>query len=397
MSCKNIEVEFPVTPAIRRASDVPLHRAAGLKAAPWAVGLVLVAAACHLSGCNSPPESRKPPQPRKPQKAKAATAPAPDMKPYTEKIPGTDVAFDMVPIPPGRFVMGSPAGEANRSKDEGPPFKVELAPFWMGKCEVTWAQFELWAIGLDRHFRKTPDDQRTEPDRQADAVTSATPPYGDYTFGMGKEGRPAVTMSQLAAKMYCKWLSAKTGRYYRLPTEAEWEYACRAGTRTAYGFGDDPKLLDQYAWYAGNSKEKYQPVGKKKPNPWGLHDMHGNAAEWVLDQYKADSYARWSGKAARDPLVSASEIHPRVVRGGSWRDKPKILRSAARGHSSLKFSARDPQLPQSIWWHTDAGFVGFRLVRPLRKPNKAEAARYDLDKPQQVDFKEDRIRRDLEQ
>ncbi len=354
----------------------------GLNAAAWAAGLLLVAAACHLSEFQGRSASAS-------SEAKTAA----DMKPYSEKIPGTDVSFEMVPIRAGRFVMGSPPSEPNRSKDEGPQLEVELAPFWMGKCEVTWDEFELWAVGLDQYLRTTPEAERTQRDRKADAVTRATPPYGDCTFGMGREGRPAVSMTQLAAKMYCKWLSAKTGRYYRLPTEAEWEYACRAGTRTAYSFGDDPKRLGEYAWHAGNSEEKYQPVGRKKPGPWGLHDMHGNVAEWVLDQYAAKGYAGFAGKPARDPLAVASSIHPRVVRGGSWRDGPGVLRSAARRHSGAKWSARDPQIPQSIWWHTDADFVGFRVVRPLRKPTANQAARYDLDKAQQADLKDDLGRR----
>ncbi len=311
------------------------------------------------------------------------------MKPYTQKIPGTDVKFDMVPIPGGKFMMGSPASEAGRSKDEGPQFEVELEPFWMGKCEVTWDEYELWAVGMDRFLRDTPDEKRTPADREADAVTQATSPYGDWTQGMGREDRPAISFSQLSAKMYCKWLSAKTGLYHRLPTEAEWEYACRAGTKTAYSFGDDPKLLDAFAWYSANSKKKYGPVGKKKPNPWGLHDMHGNVAEWVLDQYSPKGYVQFAGKKALNPMADADRMHPRVVRGGSWRDAAKLLRSAARLPSTENWNERDPQEPKSIWWRTDATFVGFRVVRPLRKPTAKEVARYHLDRPQKADLEMD--------
>ena len=136
------------------------------------------------------------------------------------------------------------------------------------------------------------------------------------TFRMGKEGFPAICMTQLAAKKYCEWISAKTGRYYRLPTEAEWEYACRAGTKTAYSFGDDKDKLGQYAWFYDNSNEKYHPVGKKKPNPWGLYDMHGNVCEWCLDQYKPEFYAQLAGKPTANPLLVPTKVEPRVVRGG---------------------------------------------------------------------------------
>ncbi len=195
------------------------------------------------------------------------------------------------------------------------------------------------------------------------------------TFGMGKDGFPAICMTQLAAKTYCKWLSAKTGRYYRLPTEAEWEYACRAGTKTAYSFGDDPAQLGDYAWYFDNSDDKYHKVGLKKPNPWGLYDMHGNVAEWMLDQYIPDYYKSLAGKVSREPWAVPRRLYPQSVRGGSWDDDPGKLRSAARRGSHKDWKQQDPQLPQSIWYFTDALFLGFRVVRPLVEPSEAEKAK----------------------
>jgi len=195
-------------------------------------------------------------------------------------------------------------------------------------------------------------------------------------------------MTQLAAKMYCKWLSAKTGRYYRLPTEAEWEYACRAGTKTAYSFGDDPAKLDEYAWYLDNSDDKYHRVGRKKPNPWGLHDMHGNVAEWVLDQYVPDFYKQFVGRTVKNPLSPGVQEYGRVVRGGSWDDEAPMLRSAARRYSVKDWKKQDPQIPQSVWYLTDAWFVGFRVVRPLRVPTPEEAKKYELDDSQLAELRE---------
>jgi formylglycine-generating enzyme required for sulfatase activity len=302
--------------------------------------------------------------------SKGTDAPA-DFKPYTEEITGTDVTFDMVPIPGGEFQMGSPEDEADRKPDEGPVHNVRVAPFWMGRCEVTWDEYDIWSYNLDIQRRKLTNAAPTEFDKTADAVTRPTKPYTDMTFGMGHDGYPAICMTQLAAKMYCRWLSEKTGHYYRLPTEAEWEYACRAGTNTAYSFGEDATDIDEYAWYDDNSDFTYQPVGQKKPNAFGLHDMHGNVAEWCLDGYDPGFYTTLAGKAAENPLnvPVVTEEYNRVARGGGWDRTADELRSAARMVSNPDWKQQDPQRPQSIWYLTDALHVGFRVVRPTVIPD----------------------------
>ncbi|MGQ9563617.1 MAG: formylglycine-generating enzyme family protein [Thermogutta sp.] len=302
-----------------------------------------------------------------------------EMKPYTEVIVGTDIKFDMVPIPGGKFIMGSPENEAGRKEDEGPQHEVEVEPFWMAKYETLWDAYETWSFELDKRRREQTKEQATKWDEIADAIARPTPPYTDMSFGMGKKDRPAVCMTLYAAQHFCKWLSAKTGRYYRLPTEAEWEYACRAGTKTAYSFGNNPDDLEDYGWFFDNADDKYHKVGEKKPNPWGLYDMHGNVAEWVLDQYVADAYKQFAGKTVKNPLVPATKEFPVVVRGGSWMDDPEMLRSAARRGSHPDWKMQDPQIPQSIWYLTDAPFVGFRVIRPLRLPTEEEAKLYEPD------------------
>ena len=310
---------------------------------------------------------------------------AAEMKPYTQKIANTEVQFDLVPIPGGEFLMGSPKDEQGRVDDEGPRHPVMIEPFWMGKHEVTWEEFELWSLLMDSKLRKYQNLAPTLLDKKADAITKPTPPYTDMSFGMGKDGGyPAICMTQHAAKRYCEWLSAKTGIYHRLPTEAEWEYACRAGTTTAYSFGDDPTKIDDYAWHSGNSdvegEAKYHPVGKKKPNPWGLYDMHGNVAEWVQDKYEADFYKKFpSDKCSVFPLCLADEEYPRVARGGSWMFEPLQARSATRLASHPDWKEQDPQLPKSAWYMTDALFVGFRVIRPLRTPSAEERKNLRLD------------------
>jgi formylglycine-generating enzyme required for sulfatase activity len=301
------------------------------------------------------------------------------MKSYVETIPNTALKFEMVPISGGTFTMGSPPTEPKRSKDEGPAHEVAIAPFWMGKHEVTWDEYDEFAFAMDLKRKKREGidlAKQRETEKAADAVTRPTPPYADETFGMGRRGQPVICITHHAAMEYCRWLSAKTGKTYRLPTEAEWEYACRAGSKTAYSFGDDPSKLDEYAWYVENT-EKPQPVGKKKPNAWGLYDMHGNVSEWCLDHYVADLYRTLAKEPpSRGPVVlpSAKE-YPYVARGGSWDDDADRLRSAARLASNPEWSVQDPQRPQSIWWHTDATFVGFRIMRPLHEQENLKGIR----------------------
>jgi formylglycine-generating enzyme required for sulfatase activity len=301
------------------------------------------------------------------------------MKPYVESVPGSDVKFEMLPIPGGSFTMGSPGSEEKRSEDEGPQHSVTIAPFWMGKFEVTWDEYDQFAFQMDLKKKKRENvDLASQPEgeKAADAVTRPTPPYADETFGYGRKGQPVICITHHSAMEYTRWLSAKTGKTYRLPTEAEWEYACRAGTKTTYSFGDDPEKIGDYAWYVENA-EKPQPIGKKKPNPWGLYDMHGNVSEWCLDRFVADIYSTFSKTpGAKGPVVlPTADEYPYVARGGSWDDDPDRLRSAARLSSNLEWSVQDPQRPQSIWWHTDATFVGFRLVRPLEEQDNLKGVK----------------------
>jgi formylglycine-generating enzyme required for sulfatase activity len=282
----------------------------------------------------------------------------------------------MVPIKGGEFLMGSSETEADRRPEEGPPHRVQVASFWMQQCEVTWDEYEPFMLNLEERPNKTNIKDTTGGANQlSDAVSKPSKPYFDMSFGMGKKGYPAIAMTQHAASKYCEWLSAKTGHFYRLPTEAEWEYACRAGTTNAYSFGDNRAKLADYAWFYDNSYSKYQRVGKKKPNPWGLYDMHGNVAEWCLDQYDADFYLQQKDSLSVNPWNKAGRPYPHVIRGGSWDDDPEQLRSAARGKSDKSWKT-DPSLPPTIWYMERAQFVGFRVVRPLKVPTAEEMYHY---------------------
>lgn len=292
---------------------------------------------------------------------------ASEMKNYKVTILNTTVSYEMAPIPGGEFEMGTPASEPGHQKDESPVHKVRIDPFWMQAHEITWDEYRLFMFAEQAGENKTKDDV-------VDAVSRPTRPYVEMSFGMGLNGFPAISMTQHAANKYAEWLSAKTGQFYRLPTEAEWEYACRAGTETAFYFGNDASKLGDYAWYKTNSKEKYQKVATKKPNAWGLYDMLGNVMEWTLDQYSLDFYAKSEG--ATEPWNKATKPYPHAVRGGSWNDPALKCRCGARVASDPSWKMQDPQLPKSIWYETDAQWLGFRLVRPLKVPSAAQMYQY---------------------
>jgi formylglycine-generating enzyme required for sulfatase activity len=316
---------------------------------------------------------------------------------YEESIPGTQIKFEMVPVPGGEFVVGSPADEPDRGGDEGPQVRVKVEPFWIGKCEVTWDEYRAFmgmydgfkklqlvaanhdkasGNGADEYWELVKShawDGKLEEEWGVDAVTSATPLYDpSFTYGAGDQPtQPAVTMTQFAAKQYTKWLSGILGETYRLPSEAEWEYAARAGTTTAYSFGDAPEKLSDYAWLDDNADYQTHPVGTKKPNAWGLHDMHGNVAEWTLDEYRAETYAGLGDGPVEAAIAVRwpTRVYPRVIRGGSWLDTAPALRSAARFKSEeQEWKLSDPNIPLSPWWYTEeaATGVGMRIVRPLK-------------------------------
>ena len=298
------------------------------------------------------------------------------MRDYSQEIPKTGIVYHMTAIPGGKFVMGSPDDQNSREPCEGPQTEVTVSPFWMGTYEVTWDEYELFMITqVERQKNGARTDYDPAVHTVVDAVSRPTAPYMEMSFGMGQSGYPAISMTQHAANKYCQWLSAQTGHFYRLPTEAEWEYACRSGTTTAYYFGDDPGQLDEYAWYYDNSNEKYQKVGQKKPNPWGLYDMHGNVSEWTTDQFVEDYFTRIRAETT-DPIVAPETLYPRSVRGGSWFDDPEHLRSSYRFGSKPEWKQQDPQLPKSIWYHTDARWLGFRIVRPLKVPTPRQMEFY---------------------
>jgi formylglycine-generating enzyme required for sulfatase activity len=302
---------------------------------------------------------------------------------FSQSIEGTDKMIEMVPVPGGQFTMGS--------DEYGGKHQVEVDPFWISKFEITWDLYNQFAetsledirrdlfktfygvdIEADAISSPTLTEEVLEVLREAeipaDVISTPSPSWGDLTRGMGTDGYPAVNVTHYAAFMFTKWLTVKTGNFYRLPTEAEWELACRGGIEGEGHPGD----IDQHAWHRENSGRTYHQPGSKEPNSLGIHDMLGNVAEWTFDQYHEDYIQRLGGEPAVNPWFRPNELYPRAVRGGSWMDSREQASCFQRRGSDPNWKRDDPQLPKSLWWHTNAFNIGFRVVKPVNQPESAE-------------------------
>ena len=293
-------------------------------------------------------------------------------KRYTETIAtetGEKVTFEMVLIPAGSFQIGSPAGEAGRKDDEGPQHEVRLNNFYLCTTETTIELFMAYyqeTASAKRDFVTVEETKKNteKTDSDVDAITGPTPVYGDMTMGYG-EKNPAMGMTWHNAMTFCEWLSKKTGKKYRLPTEAEWEYACRAGTTNIFGVGNDPDQLKDFAWYKDTADSETSEVAKKKPNAWGLYDMLGNVREWVYDFYSPTAYKE---AAEKRPEVNpkgpeTGKVH--VARGGDYSSSVEALRCAARAFEEEWWRSGDPQIPKSKWWLPEMDFIGCRVARSV--------------------------------
>jgi len=299
-------------------------------------------------------------------------------KKYTETImtkDGKRVSFEMALIPSDSFTMGSPADETGRQDHEGPQYEVRLEPFYFCTKETTIELFLAYyqeTVSAKRDFievQEAKKDTEQQGMDEVDAITGPTPVYGDMTMGY-EETHPAMGMTWHNAMTFCRWLSMKTGKKYRLPTEAEWEYACRAGTTNIFGVGNDPSGLKDFAWYEANADSETNPIGKKKPNAWGLYDMSGNVREWVYDFYSPTAYKE---AAKKNPAVNpkgpkTGKVH--VARGGDYSSSVEALRCAARSFEEDWWRSGDPQIPKSIWWLPEMDFIGFRVARSVETDNK---------------------------
>ncbi|PQO26985.1 formylglycine-generating enzyme family protein [Blastopirellula marina] len=297
------------------------------------------------------------------------------MVPYEIAVPNSTVKLRMIPIPGGTVKLGSPESEAGHTAAEAPEVTVTIDPFWMAETETTWGQYYPFMAMYDIFKKFDREGIRGVTDtNRVHAVTIPTPLHEPgFTYKYGENPQlPAVTMTNYAARQYTKWLRGVTGQQIRLPSEAEWEYAAAGGATTAYHFGNEPEKLAEYGWFVDNSEERPHFVKEKKPNSFGLYDMHGNVWEWVLDQYDEEGYQRLAGKtvSSEQSVNWPTEVESMMLKGGGWDDKAIDCRLASKMESSEEdWKGEDPNNPLSPWWYTDliSTGVGFRIVRPLKE------------------------------
>ncbi len=272
----------------------------------------------------SPAWAQQPASPTSPTAVTPGT-PAPALQPYTEEIPKAAFKIQMVPIP------------------ADPAKKIDA--FWMASTELTWDAFDVYVYRLDEEGGGEAVARGTQ------TATRPTKPYLPPDRGLGHAGFATISISYRNAQTFCDWLSEKTGKHYRLPTEAEWEHAALAGATGDFSFGAED-AADPAAWFLDNSDSRPHPVGKKTASAWGLFDMHGNVWEWVQGP---------DGKGC--------------IKGGSYLDPIEDLKVTARKTYDPAWNAGDPNIPKSKWWLTDAPFIGFRIVcdpKPRPAAPKAE-------------------------
>ncbi len=251
-----------------------------------------------------------------------AQAPAPPA-PFTQELAGTTVSFEMKPIPGATVKVPDAAAD-------GGVREVILAPFYLSATEIPWQVYDVFVFKLDETAEQPAGSG-------ADAVSRPSKPYIPPDRGYGHDGYATISITNKSAKAFCEWLTVKTGKKYRLPTEAEWEHACRAGLPATEPM--PPAALDAQAWHKANADNTPHPIATKEPNAWGLHDTLGNVAEWV----------------------DGTDATP-VLKGGSFKDKPEDISIPNRAVQTRAWNQTDPNMPKSQWWLSDAPFAGLRVV-----------------------------------
>ena len=288
--------------------------------------------------------------------------------PYTE-VMRSGVEFQMRPIKAKLF-------QWKGQKDD--VLTVTLDDFWMASTETTWAAYDAFQESSVEREKDGSVNSFVRPSIKDDYILLARPTQQDFpvTKGMPKKGFSAVGVTHHAANKFCQWLSYQTGHFYRLPTEAEWEYACRGGSDKKFSWGDDAQQASLHAWYGFKEGDDYRKPGLKKANGFGLYDMHGNVLEFTLDGYVENRRKHFNKDKVHNPWVRATQPYPHVTKGGHWKHPLEKIVASARIPSEPRWKRMDPQDPKSIWAFSNGPFIGFRVVRPVKLPTAQQMYYY---------------------